>query len=119
MKAECQAGKVKCMVLEVGTNDVGRGEGKEVMLRQYHDLLKGANRPAKEVAVVSVLARLNKSWTVNAKILSINLRLEKMCKELNASFIDGFSVVMDRPGFFRDRLHLNIRDKLVLERLCK
>ena len=33
VKAECQTGKVKRMVLEVGTNDVGRGEGTEVMLR--------------------------------------------------------------------------------------
>jgi len=118
VKAECQAGKVKRMVLEVGTNDVGRGEGTEIMLRQYRHLLEGAKRAAREVAVVSVLPRFDKSWTVNAKILSINLRLEKMCKELNVSFIDGFSVLVDRPGFYRDKLHLNTRGKLALERLC-
>ena len=98
--------------------DVGKGEGMEVMLQQYYDLLEGVKKAAKEVAVVSVLPRFDKSWMVNAKILSINLRLEKMCKELNVSFIDGFSVLVDRPGFYRDKLHLNTRGKLALEQLC-
>ena len=87
------------------------------MLWQYRDLLEGAEKAAKEVAVVSVQPRFDKYWSVNAKILSINLRLEKMCEELKASFIDEFSVLVDRPGFYRDKLHLNTRDKLALERL--
>ena len=71
--------------------DVGKGEGMEVMLQQYYDLLEGVKKAAKEVAVVSVLPRFDKSWTVNAKILSINQQLEKVFKELNASFIGRLS----------------------------
>ena len=118
VKTEAKAGRVKRMILQVGTNDVGRGEGTEVILRQYRDLLQGAKKAAKEVAIVSVLPRFDKSRFVNSKILSLNLRLEKMCREMNASFIDGFSVLIDRPEFYRDKLHMNTRGRLALERLC-
>ena len=45
---------MKREVLIVETNDVGRDEGTEVMLRQYHDPLEGAKKAGKEVAVASM-----------------------------------------------------------------
>ena len=63
MKAECQTDKVKQIPLEIRTKDVGRAEGREVILRQYSDLLEGATKAAKEVAVVSALPRLDQYGT--------------------------------------------------------
>ena len=57
---------MKRMVLLVGTNDVGRGEGTEVILRQYRNLVQ--KKAAKEVAIVSALPRFDKNRFVNSKI---------------------------------------------------
>ena len=65
----------------------------------YRDLLEEAKQAAREVAVVSVLPRFDESWIMNAMILLINLWLGKICKYINASFIDGFSMLVYRPGF--------------------
>ena len=111
-------GKVDRIILEVGTNDISRGEGSEPMLKEYAKLLKTAKKGADKVAVLSVLPRFDKYRYQNPKILSVNMRLEKLCKDSGISFIDGFSVLIDRPGFYRDKLHLNGRGVLAVERLC-
>ena len=118
VKSARQKGKVGRIILEAGTDDVSRGEGTEIMLKEYSKLLKTAKKRARKVAVLSVLPRFDKYRYENPKILSFNLRLEKLCKDAGISFIDGFSVLIDRPGFYRDKLHLNCRGALAVERLC-
>ena len=81
-------------------------------------MLLGAKKAAKDVALVSVLPRYDKSRFIDSKILSFNLRLEKMCKEIDANFIEVFSILTKRPEFYSDKLHINARVRLALERLC-
>ena len=81
-------------------------------------MLKTTKKGRDKVAVLSVLPRFDKYRYQNPKILSINMRLEKLCKDSGISFIDGFSVLIDSPGFYKDKLHLNGRGVLAVERLC-
>lgn len=115
----CEKEQFDRVVIEVGTNDVGRRMGSEVLLTKYRELIHSCLRMSAKPVVMGILPRFDKGRYTNVKILSINMRLAKLCMELGVPFLDPYSHFIDRPQLFRDRLHLNGRGLTVLERLCQ
>jgi hypothetical protein len=92
------------LVLLVGTNDI-KGDGSEVIVAKYKDLLKESKKiKNRRVTIVGIPRRVDLSNFQNSRRIGVNLRLKKMCKEMNVDFLDY------EPGdsrIARDGIHLN------------
>ena len=62
----------------------------EGMLGDYSKLTKAAKKGAEKVSVICILPRNNKSMAINSRILSLTMQLEKMCKDMNVTFLMVF-----------------------------
>ena len=92
------------VVLLVGTNDI-QGEGSEVMLSKYKNLIEASQTiKNRKVSVVGIPRRGDLDSFCNSRRLGVNNRLKEMCKGSNVEFLD----YEPRDSWLaRDGLHLN------------
>lgn len=99
----------------IGTNDIAKGIEQKSILQNYRTILETtkAQSPQSKIYVQSVLP-VGKDVIFghsNEKIVPLNNEIEKLCIELNLSYIDLYSNFTDdsgylNPAYTNDKLHL-------------
>jgi lysophospholipase L1-like esterase len=86
------------LVVMVGTNNL-KTEGSEDIMEHYKDLIvKMRMIECKRRSLVGILTRRDEDDYLEAKRLSINARLEKLCKQQNIEFVEPYDIYKEIGG---------------------
>lgn len=107
--------KPKKIFIMIGTNDIGQGESKDVVIKNYNEILESlkSNLPNTEVYVQSLLPvnEVPESKRKNEDIISINSEISLLSDKYNYTYIDLFSDFLVNgelnKEFTLDGLHIN------------
>lgn len=97
------------VILHVGANDVSKFKGRsEKLVDKIKAVLEKLKEKRKNVIISGIIPRpcMGRDWHNAA--LSLDIRMQTMCKKLGFGFIDNWSCFYGRKGNHRsDGLHLN------------
>ena len=92
------------LVVMVGTNDIQR-EGSEVVLKKFKSLIERCRGVRNRVVtVVGIPRRYDLSTYQESRRYSVNVRLERMCRESGVEFLP---CELEQSRMWRDRVHFN------------
>ena len=100
-------GKDAVVVLHVGGNDVGRTRSEELIGR-YRNMLEKVKASGRTGVVCGLIPRrfADSEWL--SRSLSLNSRLEGMCRELGFLFVDGWDTFYGKHAMYtKDGVHLS------------
>lgn len=94
------------VALQVGTNQLG--EGSESVVQGYSALLDKVEGLECDVLVTGILPRFNMSSMLASRIVGVNRRIERMCRQRGIAFRDLWEEFAGKREMYReDRLHLS------------
>jgi lysophospholipase L1-like esterase len=99
----------RTVVLSVGGNDVDRYRGRsEELVDKFRDLLSFLKERRIRVVVQEVLPRPAKTEAWNGLALSLNARLQYLCRNKDGvTFVHFWAAYWGKDFLFRDGVHLN------------
>jgi lysophospholipase L1-like esterase len=103
------------LFISIGTNDLAKGTAQSEIIQNYRTILKvvQTKSPETQIYVQSVLP-VGKNVIFkhdNEKIMPLNIEIEKLCSEMQVTYIDLYSSFIDEAGYLNpaytnDNLHL-------------
>jgi lysophospholipase L1-like esterase len=112
----------------IGTNDIAKGISQEVIIQNYRTILQTVKvqSPETKIYVQSCFPVGKDVFTGhnNEKVRLLNTEINKLCSELNVSYIDLYPSFTDETGYLNpeytnDNLHLMGKGYLVWKRLIE
>ena len=108
-------------IIHVGTNDMVHSpkpkgyknrvipyRASELIYEKYLNLIKALKSRNTQSYLVGMLPRYKVTNELNSRILSMNSRVQRLCKEAGVGYIDMFTLFQDNPNLFTsDGLHLS------------
>ena len=94
-------------LIHAGTNDIHRTRS-EALLEKYRKMIKKYREKSNNVIVSGILPRINADRLFYNKAFSTNARLDNLCREEGAQFINLWNDFYNQEMLFNnDGLHLN------------
>jgi lysophospholipase L1-like esterase len=106
---EEEVARLKCkedrhLVVMVGTNNIQK-DGSEVVLKKFRSLIDRCKSVGnRKVTVVGIPMRFDLMGIQASRLIGVNLRLERMCRENGVEFLP---CVMEWNEMAKDRVHFN------------
>ncbi|KAG0720097.1 hypothetical protein GWK47_031334 [Chionoecetes opilio] len=100
-------GKDAVVVVHVGGNDVGKARSEELVTR-YKALLEKVKESGRKGVICGVIPReyVGQEWLSRA--LSLNSKIEELCKDMGLRFVDGWDTFYGKHSMYtRDGVHLS------------
>lgn len=106
--------------LKIGNNDIFFGFSVEEIISNYRSILISIKEksPTTKTFLISCPPNLNFEKVPNSEIAKLNTKIKKLAKELNLTYIDVHSKLLDKSGnldkkYTNDNIHLNGQGYLV------
>lgn len=99
----------------IGTNDLGFGLENVVNISNYKSIIKAVQKASSETVIyVQSVLPVGNNFILpqrNYKILPLNKQIEKMCNEMDVTYINTYDEFTDTEGYLNsqytnDKLHL-------------
>ncbi|KAG0699146.1 hypothetical protein GWK47_025887 [Chionoecetes opilio] len=100
-------GKEAVVVVHVGGNDVGKARSEELVTK-YKALLEKVKESGRTGVICGVIPReyVGQEWLSRA--LSLNSKIEELCKGMGLRFVDGWDTFYGKHSMYtRDGVHLS------------
>lgn len=102
------------IIAHVGSNDVYSKDKRvrsETIMHDYNNLIETIKTKTNKSVMVGILPRIKSTNFENSRAISINSRLEEVCKRNGIHFINMWHD-FDQMHFYPDGIHLNFKGKL-------
>ena len=123
----------KELIIHVGTNDMVKPpeankyrnraipqRASESIYGKYKNLVQELRNRNTKSYVVGMLPRFKVTNELNSRILSMNSRVQQLCKEAGIGYIDMFTKFQDNSNLFTsDGLHLSYQGKKLYAEILK